>query len=600
MMSLRTDPAASCLSQEDEHELQGLLSDAMGYCREGDYEHAEALLNSALGYVVNDSVRRASILRKMSILYEQQDRVDESHSCWEAARRLENAKSFGRSERLLEFIKPDYEKKSADGNKTIGEQLMEKDKQMFSKKPMQKAEIKKTIEQTIKRNTHAGFENESLANRRFISSVVSMCKEETKDFHEQNQLEKNKKALAEALKNIKAGEVINDADYSISWNENKNMRELSGTTLRKRISRKKKAKGNRTGKKQSVEELKKIIRSPKTQEMAGQAALTLALRYTRQKQPKLAYNFFRKALQKERLINTELESEAADLEKSRKQWRGLKEKREGEESIVENQMSIDDSDKIILRALRGVWELLISYPVAAFNIKKVQLATSVEVESARLWNPYPPVDENTPKYIFCAAPIAAHFSRIWLSHFPQLEKELIAKRWWRVGAAEKRRNSLKYFISKMYGVVSGPCADLLAEVFEEVLETREDGLNVVLVRAAAAFYVRRRHFRRSQELFARALAIERGETQIRDVKFRSWGEPSLHSVLHIDTSLAKYVEKLPELILKATEHDTLKLLNEAPDTGRSGTTEEKRKKAKRLVNLAGTAIPYQTPGTMLC
>ena len=100
------------------------------------------------------------------------------------------------------------------------------------------------------------------------------------------------------------------------------------------------------------------------------------------------------------MINTELESEAADLEKSRKQWRGLKEKREGEESIVENQMAIDDSDKIILRALRGVWELLISYPVAAFNIKKVQLATSVEVESARLWNPYPPVDENTPKYIF--------------------------------------------------------------------------------------------------------------------------------------------------------------------------------------------------------
>ena len=36
-------------------------------------------------------------------------------------------------------------------------------------------------------------------------------------------------------------------------------------------------------------------------------------------------------------------------------------------------------------------------------------------------------------------------------------------------------------------VLFGPCADLLAEVFEEVLETREDGLNVVLVRAAAAF-----------------------------------------------------------------------------------------------------------------
>ena len=96
----------------------------------------------------------------------------------------------------------------------------------------------------------------------------------------------------------------------------------------------------------------------------------------------------------------------------------------------------------------------------------------------------------------------------------------------------------------MYGVVFGPCGDLLAKVFEEVLETREDGSNVVLLKAAANFYVRRRHFRRAQELFARALAIERGETRARGVKFRSWGEPCLHSVLHIDTSLAKYVEKL--------------------------------------------------------
>ena len=49
--------------------------------------------------------------------------------------------------------------------------------------------------------------------------------------------------------------------------------------------------------------------------------------------------------------------------------------------------------------------------------------------------------------------------------------------------------------------------------------------------------------------------------------------------------------------MKATEHDTLKLLDEAPDTGRSGTTEEE-KKGKHLVNLAGMAI-YQIPGIML-
>ena len=74
---------------------------------------------------MNDNVRRASILRKMSILYEQQDRVDESHSCWETAKRLENEKSFGRSERLMEFLKPDYDNNNNNNNKTIGEQLME-------------------------------------------------------------------------------------------------------------------------------------------------------------------------------------------------------------------------------------------------------------------------------------------------------------------------------------------------------------------------------------------------------------------------------------------------------------------------------------------
>ena len=85
------------MSQEDER-----IMSFKAYCRtlwaivaEGDYEHAEALLNSALGYVVNDSVRRASILRKMSILYEQQDRVDESHSCWEAQDGWKTQKALG-------------------------------------------------------------------------------------------------------------------------------------------------------------------------------------------------------------------------------------------------------------------------------------------------------------------------------------------------------------------------------------------------------------------------------------------------------------------------------------------------------------------------
>ena len=583
-MSLRRDPAKSNLSMEEEHELQGLISDAMGFCREGNYEQTEALLSAALGYVVNDNVRRASILRKMSILYEQQDRVDESHSCWETAKRLENEKSFGRSERLMEFLKPDYDNNNNNNNKTIGEQLMEQKEQQESavkdQPAMSKEDIKALIAKTIRKNSHPGYKEQVVANERFITSVVSMCKEETKDFNEQNELKKNKQALAVALKNIKPGEIVNNNDYDILWHENRDMKSLAGG--RKRRRRRRRVVGRRKEKKQSVEDLKKIIRSPKTQDIAGQAALTLAIRYVKQKQPKMAYKFYRKSIQKERIENKELLEESLELKVASKRWRGLKERREGEEAIVENHAGVDDSDRIILNSLRGVWELLIKSPIAAFDVRKVQLATTTQVESARLWSPNPPVDENTPKYIFCAAPICAHFSRLWLAQFPQLEKELTERRSWRSGAAEQRRKSLKYFISKMYGVVFGPCGDLLAEVFEEVLETREDGLDIVLLKAAANFYVRRRHFRRSQELFARALAIERGETRMRDVKLRSWGEPSLHSVLHIDNSLAKYVEKLPELILKATEHETMKLLDEAPDTGRSGTTELKRSKTEKF------------------
>ena len=118
-MLLRRDPASSNLSEAEEYELQGLISDAMGFIREGNYEQSEALLNAALGYVVHDNVRRAALLRKMSVLFEQQDRVDESHSCWETAKRLENEKSFGRSERLMEFLKPDYDSNNKN-NKTIG------------------------------------------------------------------------------------------------------------------------------------------------------------------------------------------------------------------------------------------------------------------------------------------------------------------------------------------------------------------------------------------------------------------------------------------------------------------------------------------------
>ena len=208
-------------------------------------------------------MRRTSILCKMSILYEQQDRVDESHSCWETAKRLENEKSFGRSERLFN-AKPDYDNNN-NNNKTIGEQLMEQKEQQESavkdQPAMSKEDIKALIAKTIRKNSHPGYKEQVVANERFITSVVSMCKEETKDFNEQNELKKNKQALAVALKNIKPGEIVNNNDYDILWHENRDMKSLAGG--RKRRRRRRRVVGRRKEKKQSVEDLKKIIRSPK-------------------------------------------------------------------------------------------------------------------------------------------------------------------------------------------------------------------------------------------------------------------------------------------------------------------------------------------------
>ena len=76
-------------------------------------------------------------------------------------------------------------------------------------------------------------------------------------------------------------------------------------------------------------------KNAKTQDIAGQAALTLAIRYVKQKQPKMAYKFYRKSIQKERIENKELLEESLELKVASKRWRGLKERREGEEAIVE-------------------------------------------------------------------------------------------------------------------------------------------------------------------------------------------------------------------------------------------------------------------------
>ena len=108
--------------------------------------------------------------------------------------------------------------------------------------------------------------------------------------------------------------------------------------------------------------------------------------------------------------------ESLELKVASKRWRGLK-RGGGEEAIVENHAGVDDSDRIILNSLRGVWELLIKSPIAAFDVRKVQLATTTQVESARLWSQNPPVDENTPKYIFVPLQFVPIFPVFGLHNF---------------------------------------------------------------------------------------------------------------------------------------------------------------------------------------
>ena len=50
----------------------------------------------------NDPVQQAGVLRKLSVIFEQQDRVDESHEAWSLADHLLKAKKFGNA-RQMEF-----------------------------------------------------------------------------------------------------------------------------------------------------------------------------------------------------------------------------------------------------------------------------------------------------------------------------------------------------------------------------------------------------------------------------------------------------------------------------------------------------------------
>jgi hypothetical protein len=571
-MSSRRDAAKDCLTEEQEDDYRGYVSDAMGLLREGNYKGAEELLQLACSLVMTDKVRYASLLRKMSVLYEQQDRVDESHATWEYAQILEKTPGFGRSNKLLEFIK---------GGEQTTETMDPQETKTKAPPVLTLEQVKERQWENYTRNVerfqreHRQTEDYVKANERFVSSVVSMVQEESTEGIELKSLKKNTIALATAIANVRPGETVREKDFSVQWNKNDKMKSLA--SKKQKPIKKRAAAGRRKKKKQSLEELKKLLRSEKHQDEAGKTALTIALRYVAQKQPKMAFSFLKKSFVKEYRMNEELALEYSELEGSRSSWRSMRDKREGEENVLEVRGLIEESDKVMLRALRGIWELLLDCPIAAFNATVVQLASAHNIEEARVWNPSPPVDENTPKYIYCAAPIAAKFARKWLSLHPQTEAELVARRSWQSGAPDRRRESLLYLIGKLHGVVNGPCGDLLVEVYEELLETKHDGVDVSLIRAAGNLYVRRKHFRRAQELLARAEGVERGESRSYAPSLRSHGDPQLHNTLHIDPAVSSYLKSLPRMIRDANKVDIDETIEAAPNTGRSGTLEHSLK-----------------------
>ena len=82
-------------------DFQGLISDAMGHLRDGLYERAESILEGPAMMLAEKlpeperSQRCAWLLRKLSVIFEYQDRVDECHDARARADALERRAPYG-------------------------------------------------------------------------------------------------------------------------------------------------------------------------------------------------------------------------------------------------------------------------------------------------------------------------------------------------------------------------------------------------------------------------------------------------------------------------------------------------------------------------
>ena len=202
--------------------------------------------------------------------------------------------------------------------------------------------------------------------------------------------------------------------------------------------------------------------------------------------------------------------------------------------------------------------MLVSF-LKARNDELIFLTPELTIQEARSWFPKMPRTTKETQNMFCAGPIACKHARAWLSHFSP------------TGRPQRRQKALLSVIETLDGCVNGPLGDLRAEAYEELLETVVEGNDISKLEDAAKLYTQRKFFRRAQELLVRASALRRGETRLRAKPLREHGELPLHSSLHLDEANASYVSTLPRAIVNADPKAINRVMDNAPDTGRSTT-----------------------------
>eukprot|EP00946_MAST-07B_sp_MAST-7B-sp1_P002712 g2712.t1 len=558
----------------------GLVSDAMGHLRDGLYEQAEAILEGPAMNIAEKlpeperSQRCAWLLRKLSIIFEYQDRVDECHDAWVRADALEHRTSFGSAKKSVWNFSPPPSSPGSRRSRRSGrggEHLQQQEQgSVNAGTKLHRANLTRDVGEAVQNisNKELLQERQNEANGRFVASVLSMAREDTEyapmrrvltagrlnSMSRQGESSSTITApnralttLAATQGSISSSSSLNTASSSAA-SRNRNIGPIDAEKRNVEPLRKKKKRRGRKGAQKkkiaTIDELKKIVRSDP--ELAGICALKMARRYFKIRQPKKSLGAYRKALSKELQNFARIEVERRDLEENWHSLRGLKEKREGEERRVQLAADWQKSEGIIVAVHIGMSKLLLTAPVAALNSEVVAATMPSEIEEARAWFPSLPKGPDAPKSIFCATPIIVDQLRSWRQRFPVVERP------------QKRRAMLLAAIDMLGTCADGPLGDFVAECLEELLETHEDGDDLRLLNIAATMYSRRRHFRRAQELFARIEALHRGETRARVQKRRHIGEPLLSTKLHVDPAVDEYILSLPKSIvgsMKRKNHD---------------------------------------------